>query len=177
MTDNKNTSLITNKTMRNSVILSAALIITALTSFSLSADDLTSSEKALRSNIVIFLKTEGFSPYIDEYGDVNFKREGELHYISILDEDPFYIEIHRAGYNTEELSDEEKFLELVAINCANVEVPAAKAMLIIETDTIDFAVEAFITDVQEFRSIFYDAMDCLKDIEDTYLEYRAEVFE
>lgn len=146
--------------MKKIRILLAALLFTAF-SLSLVADDLTDSQKALRSNIVEFLREEGFSPSIDEDGDVAFKKEGEKHWIRIARGGPFYIEFIWSFHNIE---DADLAALMVAINKVNKETPVAKAILL--NESVKLVVEAYCHDAESFRYIFYESMRQLEMMDD-----------
>ena len=79
--------------------LSLLLIMWWGCTFCLFADELTPEQMSFRSNIMQFLKEEGFSPTIDENDNsVMFKKEGHLHWIAIRDKNPFYVEFFRSGF-------------------------------------------------------------------------------
>ena len=53
------------------------------------------NQKTIQNEIMNYLKNEGFTPSIDDDGDINFKKEGDLHYVIIdeKEENPFYLTI------------------------------------------------------------------------------------
>ena len=67
------------------ILLYIVSAVTLFASISLFAEDnkLTSEQQALRSDILSFLKEEGFMPEIDTDDDIKFKSEGLSYYITI----------------------------------------------------------------------------------------------
>lgn len=84
------------------VILFWVSILSLVLSSKIAAEEkqLTSEQLALRSEIVSFLKEEGFMPEIDSDGDVAFKAEGTRYYVSVsaTDKNPMYLAFY-APYN------------------------------------------------------------------------------
>lgn len=139
------------------------------------AADLTPEQKKFRSNIIQFLKEEGFSPTIDEDDNsVNFKKEGNLHWIAIAGSNPFYLEFHRVGLKC---NDADRNTLLAAVNYGNRKVRCAKAML--GDSSISFAIEMYCHSPEEFRYVFYKCLKELtsmhKTVSDYYNEHSDEV--
>ena len=126
-------------------------------------------QKKFRDSVVQFLKEEGFSPNIDEDGDVAFKKEGELHWISVGTGNPIYLEFHRSGYK---LENEDRNVLLKAVNYGNLKIPTAKAIL--SETSVNFVVELFCHSVEEFKFIFYKCMKSLENMENIVTEYYNE---
>lgn len=65
------------------------------------AQELNDEQLTLRTDLVNFLKVEGFMPEIDTDGEIKFKSEGTMYYIKVspTDKDPMYVTIiRRFGY-------------------------------------------------------------------------------
>lgn len=63
------------------VLLALAMAIIA---FAASAEDtVTGAALTIRSDIQSFLRSEGYAPSIDDDGDIKFKKEGLLYFISV----------------------------------------------------------------------------------------------
>ena len=62
-------------------------------------DSLNAEQQALRSELYDFLKGEGYLPEIDGDGDIAFKAEGEMHWITVSDVDssPFFVTVMRGA--------------------------------------------------------------------------------
>ena len=52
-------------------------------------------QQNLRSSIMSFLRDEGYQPSIDDDGDIKFKRQGDIYYVIVSenDESPMYIRL------------------------------------------------------------------------------------
>lgn len=125
------------------------------------ADDLTPEQMNFRSNIIQFLKEEGFSPTIDEDDNsVMFKKEGHLHWIAIRDKNPFYIEFFRSGLNCK---DADRNAVLAAVNVGNKDVRCAKAIM--KEASITLVIEMYCHSPEEFRYVFYRSMGELQSLE------------
>ena len=62
-------------------------------------DSLNAEQQALRSELYDFLKGEGYLPEIDGDGDIAFKAEGEMHWITVssADSSPFFVTVIRSA--------------------------------------------------------------------------------
>ena len=118
-----------------------------------------------KSSVMQFLREEGFSPSIDEDGDVAFKKEGRLHWIATGTGNPLYVEFHRLGYSTEN-TDYSAWLK--AVNYGNMKIPSAKAIL--KEKSVAFVVEMFCHSVEEFKFIFYKCLNSLENMQDVVQE-------
>lgn len=130
------------------------------------ASDLTPAQLKLRDEMQDFLKEEGFMPEIDSDGDIRFKKEGSIHWISIADSGPFYIEFHRAGLKC---NDVNRDIVIAAVNEGNKKVRCAKAIL--NESSISFAVEMYCYSAEAFRYIFYQCLKELESLKATVLDY------
>lgn len=130
-------------------------------------EELTPEQKQFRSNIMQFLAEEGFMPTIDDSDNsVNFKKEGDLHWITVGDSGPFYLEFHRSGLSC---NNADMNAVIAAVNEGNKKVRCAKAIL--NESSISFAVELYCHSAEEFRYIFYKCLDELASIEKTVSGY------
>lgn len=146
------------------------LIACLFSSLVVQAADLTPEEERFRSNILQFLKEEGFSPTIDEDDNsVTFKKEGDLHWITVSGSSPYYVEIHRSGFNCNTANRD---IVIAAVNEGNKNVRCAKAMLL--ESSISLAVEMYCHSTEEFRYVFYKNMDELATLEKTVYNYYNE---
>lgn len=135
-----------------------------------SADDYTPAQKAFRSNLMSFLKDEGFSPFIDEDNSLSFKKEGILYWIKISEDSPFFIQFHHAGLDC---STADKKVALVACNITNRDYKCVKAMLY--DDYVSIAVELFCHSVEEFKYTFYASIRSLESAYEVLQETYAEL--
>lgn len=89
------------------------------------------------------LRADGYSPEIDEDGDVRFKYEGSNIIILLDDEDPSFVRVCLPNF-LKIASDEHRSRVLAAVNEANRQVKVGKAF--ITKEHCWAAVEAFIPD-------------------------------
>lgn len=139
------------------------------------ADNLTPAQLSLRTEILAFVREEGFAPTIDESDNsVTFKKEGVLHWITVGGTGPFYLEFHRAGLDCE---NADRAVVLQAVNEANKKIRSAKAILF--DTSVSFAVEVFVHSVEEFKYTFYTCMKELdsakKKVSEYYEEHSGEI--
>ncbi|NBH67901.1 hypothetical protein [Phocaeicola sartorii] len=154
------------RSIRFIVLFAACVILHSV----VQAADLTPEQEKFRSNIIQFLKEEGFSPTIDEDDNsVNFKKEGTLHWIAISDSNPFYLEFHRVGLKC---NDAGRKALLAAVNYGNRKVRCAKAML--GDSSISFAIEMYCHSAEEFRYVFYKCLKELNSMHKTVSDYYNE---
>ncbi len=145
------------------VLLTVLLVTPAM------ADDYTPEQKAFRSNLMTFLKEEGFAPYLDE-NSLTFKKEGQIYWINISEGSPFYIEFHRSGLGC---GDADKATVLLSCNQVNRTYKCAKASL--EDDVVSIAVEMYCHSAEEFRYTFYKNMKVLDAAREALLEVYDEL--
>lgn len=134
------------------------------------ADELTTEQKAFRTSIMTFLKEEGFSPYIDnDDNSLNFKREGILFWINVGDGSPFYIELVRSGFNTENANVDAL---LKACNMVNRKEKCVKAIKY--DNSIGLVMETFCHSAEAFKYIFYKGISVLNSTHDAFEKYYDE---
>jgi hypothetical protein len=94
------------------------LIVGLLVSTISMAQNLNDEQLALRSDLLNFLKVEGFTPTIDSDGDISFKYEGHPYYIRVVekDVDPMYVTIFRTFSYPEDYSRETFVLATKELN-------------------------------------------------------------
>lgn len=135
------------------------------------ADELTANQIRYRTEIVNFLKKEGFMPEIDNDGDVKFKKEGSVYYVRVSnnDESPYFLTLFRAfsypsNYSREVVkiaANELNFYKGVKLLCYNQEI-RVKA-------------EMYYYDVDAFTGIFYKLLRQIDNLEEDVLNECAKV--
>ena len=120
-------------------LLSLIVLVSSLFSM-VSAAELDSKQLAFRSEVMSFLREEGFSPRIDTSDEsVEFKKEGSKYWIYIGEGSPYYITVQRAGISVD---DDEKASALLAANECNAVHKAAK-VYVASNNSVCFVVESF----------------------------------
>lgn len=141
--------------MRNLSYVIILLLSVVLTEGAKGAD-LTSEQLRFRSSVEKFLREEGFSPNIDSDNSLTFKKEGELYWIDIAENSPFYIEFHRMGLGTK---NAQKADVILAANETTKKTKCAKA--IVNENSVSIVIEMFCHSPEEFRYVFYRSLKAL----------------
>lgn len=141
------------------VFLTIVLLLVTAPAFAAPADETPSPELlSFRSEIMSYLRTEGYAPYIDEDNDLCFKKEGELYWFDLALKDPFYVELHRSGFTVEGTN---KALLLMAANEVNLNRRCVKASM--GEKSVSFTIEMFCKNAAQFTSVFKRCMSALDD--------------
>lgn len=84
---------------KHCLVALACLVAALLPYVNLGAKDLTSGQKELRTELFNFLRGSGYSPSIDEDGDIEFEANGVYHWVVVSenDTDPYYVTVMRAA--------------------------------------------------------------------------------
>lgn len=127
-----------------------SLMMMVLSILSVSAAELTGQQLKLRSDIVSFLRREGYSPEIDSDGDISFKKEGESYYITVsaTDIDPYYVTINKI-YS---LTDADDALKLAYLSNKVANYKAVK--LEVYKKSFIVSIEMFMVDLKHFTGTF-----------------------
>ena len=134
--------------------------------------DLTTAQKKFQTELMNFLTDDGFAPYIDtDDNSVCFKKEGELHWIIISNESPFFIVFRRVGFSLEGENALNLISSLLACNEVNKEEAAVKMYC---TDkSVLLGVESFTRSIEDFKYVFYSSLKVLNSANDTFItKYR-----
>lgn len=137
------------------------------------ADELTPAQKRFQTSVLNFLKEEGFAPYIDsDDNSVTFKREGELHWILVSGESPYFVIFRRGGYTLTGENALDRTAALLACHDVNKDKPAVK-MYCTEKSVL-MGVEAYTRSVDDFKACFYSYVRALASADEEFIEkYRA----
>lgn len=131
--------------------------------------DLTSSQLKLRTEILNFLKEEGFTPEIDSDGDIKFKRQGGVYFVVISDANtsPMYVALE------EYISAPERYSETVlrlASEKLTERYKAIKCNYIASSKTLRLAGEMFLRSSEPFKEVFYKLVSIMDTVEDKIIE-------
>ena len=120
----------------------------------------TSEQKQFQNSVMAHLRTEGFSPSIDEDGDITFKAEGIPYWIVIEDSSPFYITLFRFGTWPEGHSERSV---LLACNQVTKETKNVKAIMFNDSSkSVSLRVENFCHSAKSFTDVFDRNLSVLK---------------
>lgn len=132
-------------------IIFSVLTLFLISVIPLRADGLNSDQIKLRSDVLSFLKQEGFMPEIDSDGDIKFKREGNTMYVSIneKDESPMFITLSRYFSYSDDITQ-------YKIEQASIELNLYKGVKVIAFKS-NYAIrgEMYVRDAQSFCKVFY----------------------
>lgn len=119
-------------------------------------------QQAVRDKILSFLKEEGYQPSIDDDGDIKFKRQGDVYFVTVSDNDasPYFVKINKYyGYN-------DTFTK-AKITLYALEVNKYKTIKLMSNDKqYWFESEMFVTNASAFTSVFsriLKAMDAAEE--------------
>lgn len=130
------------------------------------ADDLDEDQLNLRSEIMQFLKEEGFVPSIESDGDIKFKKEGVIYFITVssTDSSPMYVYV-AAYYNYSDRATKRK------IEQASIELNKYKgAKIFAANNNYKIQAEMFVRNANAFCSVFYKLMKQIGYITEDVLE-------
>ena len=128
----------------------------------------TGAQKKFQDEVLAFIKEEGYVPNINSNGVIEFKKEGEVHWISISKEAPFFVFFQRQGYPVGGDTGVDIPFALIACNEANRKLKAAK--LYCTDKNVVFTVEQYIRSSEDFKWVFYKSLEKLKEAENSFLE-------
>lgn len=127
---------------------------------------LNTEQLALRTDLLNFLKEEGFMPEIDTDGDIKFKSEGQYYYISIskTDENPMYVVLFRPFNNPDEYSAE-------TIVMATKHLNLYKGIKVLCFDkSFRIGAELFVRNAEPVKAAFYKLKDLIDDVKSEFLD-------
>jgi hypothetical protein len=123
----------------------------------ISAQDFSTAQLQLRTDIETFLKEEGFMPEIDSDGDIKFKREGVKYYVKIYEKDksPMYLALF-AQFNYP--SDYPKDIAKMA----TIELNFYKGVKVLcFDDYVRYQSDMYLKDAETFKLVFYKLINQL----------------
>lgn len=142
------------------------LLLLLSLSFKDYAQEFVEAQIKLRSNIVLFLKEEGYMPEIDSDGDIMFKKEGVKYFVSIDKKDthPFYISLFLL-YTYDETYTKEKIINGLP------ELNRYKAVKILCYDkSYSCQAEMYLVNAEHFKYTFYKLMDQIEAMRSELIE-------
>lgn len=146
------------------IILSVVLMLCIVTS--MFSKELNTRQLQLRSDIKLFLKEEGYMPEYDSDGDIKFKSEGRVYYVSVsdVDESPMYVCLS-SGYNYgESFNSDMCYFATRELNLyKGVKVLCAEKSFSIRA-------EMYLADSEHFKQVFYKMMNQIKSVSNDYID-------
>lgn len=119
------------------------------------ADDAEEKIKQKHREIYLeFLTQQGYRPEVDKEGDVTFKKEGGVYFISVSDDPNFFKVVYPAFFEIE--SADAQFRALKSIEQVGREVKVVK--LIVIRDRVWAMAESFVPDQATAPKIFDDSV-------------------
>jgi hypothetical protein len=107
----------------------------------------------LQNRYLNFLREEGYTPNIDEDGDVRFRYEGGTYYIIIMEDDPEYLRILYPNFWEIE-SDAELSRAYRAASTVNRTTKIAKIYINRNEGNISMVAESLMAKQDDYRSWF-----------------------
>jgi len=134
--------------------------------------ELSTAGQALRSQIVNYLKYEGYaSATVDSDGDIDFKVEGRQYYIEISDySDAFYVVI----YYLINAEGENTFKVLKACDKATYSYKFLKCYRLDGGKAVKFAVPLYISNLSQFKNMFENSLSIVQSGRSKFLEEFSE---
>lgn len=113
-----------------------------------------------------FLREEGYSPKIDGDGDITFKIEGHVYFVSLDDDEEFFRIIFPCFWKIES-AEERSRVERAALK-ANADIKVAKVFPV--KDNTWAVIEIFSSSIENTKSVFGKSVRALQAAVSTFLE-------
>ena len=126
---------------------------------------------ALRTDLLNFVREEGYMPELDSDGDIKFKSEGQVYYISVseTDENPMYVTFFREFSNPEEYSAE-------TVVMATKELNLYKGVKVLCFDrSFRIGAELFVRNAEPVKASFYKLKGIIDSVKSDFLDECAKV--
>ena len=143
------------------------------------SQELSSNAQKFKTNLLSFLREEGYVPTIDNNGKtVNFKREGENYWIDLSGSMPVQVTMHISGFANK---DANVLAILLACNDVNRDKYYVKAYVdnFGDDGSTNIAIEMPCHTAEEFRYVFNDCVKSLasarNDIQEAYNKNQLEL--
>lgn len=153
------------------IVITLVLGLLILPTVSFAQNSHNSEQLALRTNLFNFLKEEGFMPELDSDGDIKFKSEGQINYISVskTDENPMYVTLFRSYNNPDEYSAE-------TIALASKKLNLYKGVKVVCFDkAFRISAELFVRNAEPVKAAFYKLMDQIESVKSDFLDECSNV--
>lgn len=120
--------------------------------------ELNNSQQSLRSNIMTFLKEEGYMPTIDGDGDLQLKIQGKTYYVSVSESDasPMYVRLSRYFNYPSDYSR-------IEVKVAAAELSLYKTVKVLCLDSqVLFQTEMYVQEPEAFKYAFFKMVSQLQ---------------
>lgn len=148
------------------ITLIVGLLILPTVSLAQSDSEFNSEQLALQTDLFNFLKEEGFMPELDSDGDIKFKSEGQLYFISVskTDENPMYVVLFRQFSNPDEYSAE-------TIVMASKELNLYKGVKVVCFDnSFRIGAELYVRNAEPVKAAFYKLKEIIDNVKSDFLD-------
>lgn len=132
------------------------------------ADGLSSKALNLRSQIKSYLATEGYTPSIDDDGDIKFKYNGYTYYISLADVSDDVVIRYMVGVTVPDSLTRGQANKL-CLDLTQGKL-CVRAILTTSGKTIYVQIDAFCSGISMFKSLFLKNMQLLDSTSDSLVE-------
>jgi hypothetical protein len=112
-----------------------------------------------------YLRQEGYTPAVDEDGDIRFKVAGDTYYIIIDENDLQFFQIYM-GFNLGAISQQEA---LNAVNNSNRRSKVVKIALSSDGKIVSITAELLLNNPRDFMPVFSRAISLIKNAENNFM--------
>lgn len=129
------------------------------------ADDLTGKAKTMRSEVMNYLRSEGYLPKIDSDGDIEFKKEGVKYWISL---DNYNSGVYINTYSSMGTDNASMFRVRQAANTAQRKYKFVRCN-VYESNVV-IGVPVAVTTLYQYKEFLPDIFDIIKSAKSTMKE-------
>ncbi|MCL2804490.1 MAG: YbjN domain-containing protein [Treponema sp.] len=127
------------------------------------------NKEQLQKLYLDYLKEEGFTGYLDEDGDIEFKYEGDKYFLYIDENDTEYFRI-QAVYGCELSSEEDVIKHLEAANAVNADYKLGKIFIREEKELVLLETSLFLANPDNFKPFFKRCLGILQSMISDFAE-------
>ncbi len=127
-------------------------------------------KESLGRSYVEFLRQEGYSPQVDEDGDVRFKYEGKTYLVIVDADDPQFFRLILPNFWGVGDGGRARVLEMAVAASTKVKV----AKIIVVRDNVWATLELFLPQAEDFRAVFPRSLSALNTGVRTFVKLMRE---
>lgn len=133
--------------------------------------ELNDGQLRLRTELLNFLKEEGFMPELDSEGDVKFKSEGAIYYFSVSDRDenPMFVSFFREFSSLDEYPVETLVMATRELNLYK------GVKVLIFKNSFRICAELYVKNAEAVKSVFYQLKGVMESVKSDILDECAKV--